>query len=169
MILDEEVFAVILAITIVASVVGIAQVLRPEVVESFTAIGLLNSECKIGNYPDVAVNGTQLDLCLFIANYMGRPIYYKVTYKLGGKDLLPTNSTPSPMEPVTNWFGVLGNRDNVTIPIRVPIVVYTQIPRDIALIFELWLYDTGLGNWTYSGRWVHLYINVTSPLPGVVR
>lgn len=169
LILDDEVFAVILAMTVVASVVGIAMVLRPET-EHWATLGLLNEECKIGKYPKTVINGSSQNLCIYVANYMGKPVYYKVIYKVGNRDTLPTNTTPSPSKPLTFWEGVLGDKDNVTIPIRVPVVVQGPLPREVALIFELWLYDTGAYEWVYSGRWGHVYVNVTLiPVEGMAQ
>ena len=164
LILDEEVFAVILAITIVASTVAIAFTLRPETVEPFTALGLLNEECKIGDYPRTVVNGSTIDLCIFVANYMGKPVYYEVLYKIGTSENLPSNTTPSPAEPVDKWIGVLNNKQNTTFKVKIPVYTSTLNTSEVALIFELWLYDTSTSSWVYSGRWNHLYVNVTFPV-----
>lgn len=161
MIMDEEVFAVLLAVTIVASVIGVALVIRPDVPEPFMAIGLLGENCKIGNYPRAVTNSSQVDLCMFVANYMGRPVLYKVVYKVGDRETLPTNTTPSPRDVILLWMGVLGNKENVTRPVIVPVVVHGPGAREVALIFELWVYDTSISDFAYSGKWVHYYVNVT--------
>lgn len=164
MILDEEVFAVLLALVVVASVFASAQILRPEVVEPFTALGLLNEERKIGDYPKVAVLNDTLTLYVFVYNYMGRPVYYRVVYKVGTNETLPTNSTPSAEPTIMEWRGVLGHDQNTTFPVKVP-VRYPEgrEPERVALIFELWTYDVESGKWVYSGRWVHLYVEVKRP------
>ncbi|MEM2253611.1 MAG: DUF1616 domain-containing protein [Desulfurococcaceae archaeon] len=165
LIIDEEVFAVMLAISVVASTVGIAVVLRPETVEPFTAIGLLNEDCRIGDYPTAASNNSFLNLCIFVLNHMGKPVYYRVIYKIGDRETIPTNTTPSLREPVLTWMGVLGDKQNTTKPIEVPVYTLEPLPSTVALIFELWLYDTELAQWIYTGRWVHLYMNITPLLP----
>ncbi|MEM0025579.1 MAG: DUF1616 domain-containing protein [Zestosphaera sp.] len=165
LIIDDEVFAVILAVSVVASVIGVVSVVRPEVTEPFTALGLLNEDCRIGYYPKTAANDSTLKLCFFVSNYMGKPVYYKVVYKIGDSETIPTNTTPSPREPVLTWFGVLGNMQNVTELIEVPVYTRKPLPDKVALIFELWLYDTESTQWVYTGRWTHLYINVTPPTP----
>ncbi len=157
MILDEEVFAVIMAIIVVGSVFGIAQVLRPSVVEPFTAIGLLNEECKIGDYPEIVVAGENITLCIFVHNYMGYPIYYKVVYKIGTNETLPTQNTSSPEPPVMEWKGFLDHNENTTFKVAITV---DRPGKKIALIFELWLYDPDKDTWVYSGRWVHLYVDV---------
>lgn len=161
MLLDEEVFAVVLAVSVVASAVGIALVLGPGGSEAFTAIGLLNSECRIGEYPVKAYNGSTLHLCLFIYNHMGEAIYYRVAYKIAASQGdMPTNTTPSPRPVIAEWKGVLGDGWNETTRVEVPVAAPSGSSR-VALVFELWVYRQGEG-WVYTGRWVHLYVNVTS-------
>lgn len=166
-VLDEEVFAVIVALAVVGSVLGIAQVLRPEVVEPFTAVGLLNSECRIGDYPREVFEGEELRLCIFVYNHLGHPQLVMVKYKVGSRDSLPTNSSPSPEATIRSFEYLLRHGGNVTSPIRVPIPVGSGlVGREVAMIFELWLYDLGVGGWVYSGRWVHLYVKVReAPVP----
>ena len=159
MLLDEEVFAVILALSIIASALGIALTLRPENPEPFTALGLLNEECKIGRYPTVAVNGSSIRLCISIANHLGHPAYFKVVYKLATAETLPNSTTPSPEQVVMEWRAVLSNGEEMVTPITVPVYTLRNEFR-IALVFELWIYDTTRGGWSYTGRWNHHYINV---------
>ncbi|WP_236698214.1 DUF1616 domain-containing protein [Pyrodictium occultum] len=164
LIMDEEVFAVIMAVIVVASVFTAAMILRPRSIEPFTALGLLNEECKIGYYPAEAYPGENLTLCIFVDNHMGEPIYYKVVYKVGNGSTLPSNTTPSPEPPLMEWRGVLGDGGNTTFRVVVPV----EPPRGLmgqraALIFELWVYDPGKGGWVYTGRWNHLYLKLVSP------
>ncbi|MEM4717797.1 MAG: hypothetical protein QXE81_03440 [Desulfurococcaceae archaeon] len=167
MILDEEVFAVILAISVVASVIGIAMILRPEIPEPFSAIGLLNENCKIGKYPESAISNTYLNLCISVSNYMGKPMYYKVVFKIGDNTTLPSNESPSPVEPIMEWYIVLGNKENQNILVDILVYADEPLPRTIALIFELWYYDTTRSTWNYTGLWVHNYIKVYfSPVSG---
>lgn len=163
--LDEEVFAVILAITIIGSVIGIAQVLRPEVaVEPFTALGLLNSECRIGDYPDRVFPNQNLTLCIFVFNHMGYPILAQVRYKIGDRESLPTNTTPSPRDVIKIFEFLIDSGENVTRRIEVPIAIMEA--DEATLIFELWLYDIDRMEWVYSGRWNHLHVKVVRvPLP----
>lgn len=164
LILDEEVFAVIMAITVIASIAGIAIVLKPDVTEPFIAIGLLNEECKVGEYPSTLYNSTHVDLCIYLVNYMGKPIYYRVVYKIGSRETLPTNTTPSSENDILSYPGLLDHGENKSFPVEIPVYTVDQLPREVALIFELWLYDTSIHKWIYSGRWVHLYVNVTFKL-----
>jgi len=160
-ILDDEVFAVIIAITAVASVFAAAQILYTGRGEEFIALGLLNSDCRIGDYPSSAANGSYLDLCIYIYNHMGRPIYYKIVYRIGSKDELPTNTTPSRAPELAEWRGVLGVGDNSTFRVRVPVYASAGLPANATLIFEAWVYSTSNSSWVYSGVWNHLHIAIT--------
>ncbi len=165
MIMDSEVQAVIVALAVVASVFAAASLLRPEVTEPFEAIGLLDESCKIGYYPSELVVGGNATLCIFVSNYMGHPIYYKVVYKIGLNTTLPTNTTPSPEQAVMEWRGVLEHGGNTTFLVEVPFKppeAYAGRDR-VALIFELWNYDAERGEWVYTGRWVHLYVKPVKP------
>ncbi len=166
-ILDDEVFAVLLAIVIVGSVFAIAQVIRPEVTEPFTAIGLLNEECRIGHYPKEVFQGQNLTLCIFLYNHMGYPLLMQVRYKIGTNETLPTNTTPSPQPVIKELEVLLDNNDNATILVQVPIAVGGEyVGKRVALIFELWIYDISKQEWVYTGRWNHLYVKVLeAPIP----
>ncbi len=166
-VLDDEVFAVLIALTIIASVVGITQVLRPEATEAFVAIGLLDSECRVGEYPKEVFEGEYVKLCIFLYNHLGRPQLMRVDYKLGSRDTLPTNTSGSPEEVITSFKFLLSHGGNVTKPISALIPTGRGlVGKEVAMIFELWLYDEDLDGWVYSGRWVHLYVNVReAPIP----
>ncbi len=157
--LDEEVFAVVLALVTVGSVAGAALLLRPAMVEPFLAIGLLNAECVIGDYPDTVFNGQNVSLCIFLDNHEGVPVYLQVRYKVVPPGMLPTNSTPSPAPTVEVFEAVLGRGENTTMRVGVPVNVSRDLVGGrVALVFELWRYVGG--GWVYTGRWVHLYVRV---------
>ncbi|PLJ76894.1 DUF1616 domain-containing protein [Infirmifilum sp. SLHALR2] len=162
MILDEEVFAVILAVVTVASVFAAAQLLRPEVQEPFTALGLLDAQCRIGDYPRRVIPGQPTDLCVFVYNHEGRPIYYKVVFRVGTNGTIPSNSTPSPELPIAEWRGALAHGENATFRVSVAVPQGFNGSR-AALIFELWVYNATEGGWVYTGRWTHLYVDVVRP------
>jgi hypothetical protein len=145
---------------VIASTLGIALTLRPGNPEPFTAIGLLNEDCKIGEYPRVVFNGSNIKLCVYVANYLGYPAYFKVVYKLAVTETLPSNTTYSPEQPLREWRIILGHSEEKTFPVNVSVYTLRGEMR-IALVFELWVYDTSINTWTYTGRWTHLYVNIT--------
>jgi len=158
--LDEEVFAVIMAVTIIGSTLGIALVLKPEITEPFTSLGLLNQECKIGDYPNRVYPGQSLVLCVFIYNHRDYPALVQVRYKIGDKTTLPTNTTPSPHYAIKIYEFFVGVGENITEKISVPILLSDTNVDEVALIFELWIYDVNSNEWIYTGIWNHLYVNV---------
>ena len=166
-ILDEEVFAVIIAITIVGSAIAIAQILRPEIVEPFNALGVLNEDCRIGEYPEYVYPRENLTLCIFVYNYRQYPALVQVRFKIGENATLPTNTSPSPSQVVKTFSFLIGSKENVTKVVIVPIAIDRSYEgKKIALIFELWIYDIDKKEWIYTGIWNHLYVNVVRvPIP----
>ncbi len=166
--LDEEVFAVLLAVIVVASVFSIAMILRPENPEPFTAIGLLNVNCKIGDYPDKVFNGDNITLCIFIDNHLDYAAMFEVRYKIADPNSLPTNETPSPKDTILSWNVLLNKYQNTTFKVEVPVnISLANASSRVALVFELWRLDPETREWVYTGRWVHLYVRVLeSPLGG---
>lgn len=159
-VLDEEVFAVILAISVVGSVLSLAAVLRPEVVEPFMALGLLDANCRIGKYPGEVSPGGEIELCVSIYNYVGYPILAQVRYKLADRGNLPTNTTPSKAVTIRNVTALVPHRQEVLRKVKLPIPVDAPQLEKVALVLELWVYDLKTGSWVYSGRWNHLYVRV---------
>lgn len=165
MILDEEVFAVILAITVVASVLSAALVVRDFTGygEPFISLGLLDSECRIGRYPSRLLIGVNQTLCVFIYNSMRRPVLCEVRLKIAiNRSTLPTDTTPSPADAVARWRRALPHATNVTFKVGIMITEeYSRLAGSrVILVFELWLYDTKSMKWSYSGRWTSRHITL---------
>lgn len=169
-ILNEEVFAVIIALTVVGVAIGIAQVVRPEIVEPFNSLGLLNKDCKIGDYPRYVYPGQNLTLCVNIYNHRPYPALLQIRYKIGDNSTLPTlppDVVPS-SRPVIKVFEFLLNvKENLTKLIEVPIPVEDVVDKqEVALIFELWIYDIDRKEWVFTGIWNHRYVMVLKvPIP----
>lgn len=156
MIFDEEVLAVLLAVTVVISVLGLALTVFPREGEPFLAIGLLSERGVIGDYPSQVPNGTSLKLHVFVSNHNGRTELLSVRVYLVPYGVLPTNTTPLDVKPVIERRLVLENGGNVTVPVDVKLAV--DRTGRYTLVAELWLYEEA---WKYTGRWVHLHLNVT--------
>lgn len=167
--LDDEVFAVVMAVVVIGSVFAAAQVLAPRNPEPFSAIGLLNQDCVIGDYPTEAYEGDNLSLCLFVDNHLGHAALFRVVYKIGTNTSIPTNESPSPEAPIAEWEFLLEDGGNTTKKVVVPLIADLggEVSKRVALIFELWYLNPSTGGWEYTGRWVHLYLLVKKPvLPG---
>lgn len=158
MIIDEEVLAVLTALVIVGSVLSIAMLI-PRKPEPFLAIGLLNEKGYIGDYPTTIVAGEPVRLNVFLANYLGRVALLQVRVKLGSRGWIPSNSTPLDAPALQNITVVLEDGKNLTVPVTLKI---SEPGINRAIVFELWMFNTTSGTWVYTGRWNHLYVNVTA-------
>lgn len=160
MILDEEVFAVIMAISIVASAVGIAMSI-PRNPEPFTALGLLNEEGKIGEYPREVYVNRSFRLNVFVSNHLGYTTLFSVKAKLGRGEI-PTNETPLNAPVLAEKYALLCHQCNITIPFELKL---SEPARNETLVFELYQYNPARATWDYTGRYVFLRVNVTEVLP----
>jgi len=148
-----------MAIVIVSSIVAIAMTI-PRKKEPFVAIGILNEEGKIGDYPRNLISGKSIKLNVFIDNHEGEASAFMVLVKLGSKGNIPNNTTPLDSKPIWNYTIVLNDGSNITIPVELNL---SGEGRDIAIVFELWEFNSS--EWVYTGRWCHLYVNLTRGAP----
>jgi len=157
-IMDEEVTAVVLALIIVASVFAVAYIVnKSRVAEPFSAIGLLGPNKKIGNYPTHVHPGEKFLLWVYVHDYEGHVMLYRIYVKLGNRSTF-INSTIPAKAPIIDYFDLcLTHNESMLIP------VYLSINKtgSYKLIFELWYYDPSTRKFRYKGLWTHLYINVT--------
>ena len=159
--LDDEVFAVLTAIIVVASVFTAALIVKPSHTEPFSAIGLLDQNCKIGDYPDFVLIGENITLCTYISNHEGSPQAYMVKYKFTTPQDIPTNTTPSGARALLRRIVVLDDKQDTTFKVEIPIPYNPgMIGRNATLVFELWKFDTVKDEWVYTGKWVHLHVKV---------
>lgn len=161
MVLDDEVLAVLTAIVTVACVLAAALSI-PRQVEPFLALGILGEKGKIGDYPSTILAGEPVRLHVFVMNHLGRSAALKVVAKLGSRGNIPNSSTPLDSAAICEHVIVLTHGQNVTIPIQLTI---EREGVNVALVFELWMLNTTSGAWVYTGRWNHLYVNVTRGVP----
>jgi hypothetical protein len=157
MIVNEEVWAVILAIIVVGGVFAVSQAyLSGRVVEPFSELGLLGRYMKIGDYPRDLVVGDNATFYVYVGNHMGRPMYYIVMVKLGDR-----NSTidPAPLEPIYTFERILLHNETWIFRVDLPI---ERPGLNQRIIVELWIYNETIKGIQYHGRWTQLWINVTS-------
>ncbi len=156
--MDEEVFGVVAAICIVVTVFVIGYVVtHSKVTEPFSAIGLLGPTKKIGGYPRVVMVGQKFLLWVYLFDYEGKIMWYRVLIKLGNRTTF-INSTIPAHAPVIDYVeACLYHNESTLIP------VWLSINRSgsYKLIFEVWYYNVKLRKFVYKGIWTHIYINVT--------
>ncbi|MGC9069155.1 MAG: DUF1616 domain-containing protein [Thermoprotei archaeon] len=160
-IFDEEVLAVIIAIVIVAAVLATTQIINSgRVTEPFSALGLLNQNAKIGDYPKEVIAGTSFQLNIYIENYEGKTMYYKILVKIGNKTSIINGTTPLNTQPILELRRVLPHNTSTIIPVNITLY---QPTTNLRLVFEMWILNETTQNFTYYGRWNQLWLNVTKP------
>ena len=160
MITSGEVWAVILAVMIVASVFAVAQVITAgRVVEPFSELGLLGPKMKIGDYPTRVLVGDKIKLYIYIGNHMGYPVWYIVYAKLGNRTTFVNSTIPANLPPIWKYQILLPHNSNTTKQVT---LTMNKTGTNLKLIFELWYIDPTTGEQKYY-TWTHLYLNVTAP------
>ena len=159
MLLSEEVWAVIAAIIIVASVFAVSQIIwSSRVVEPFSAIGVLGPHKKIGDYPREVFVGEPFTLYVYVHNYMGKPMLYEVMIKLVNQSVQITQTNPAPVEPMMTFRHALLHNETWIFPVNITL---TEPGTKWRLVFELWAYNPDTDKVEYLGLWCHLWLNVT--------
>ncbi|MHA1582085.1 MAG: DUF1616 domain-containing protein, partial [Candidatus Baldrarchaeia archaeon] len=83
---DEGVFAVVLAILVIVCVFAMSQMFYAgRVVEPFSQLAVLGPDKKLGGYPSEVRAGEKFKLYMYVGNQMGRVMYYIVYIKLGNR------------------------------------------------------------------------------------
>ncbi|MEM2743409.1 MAG: DUF1616 domain-containing protein, partial [Candidatus Methanomethylicaceae archaeon] len=127
-ILNDEVLAVIAAIIVVSGVFATIQILNTGL-EPFSELGLLGPEGKIANYPRVIEAGKPFRINVYIGNYEGHVMYYRILIKIGDK-----NSTiPLTNEPIMEIRSILMHNTSEIIPID---IIVNNLGDNIRLVFE---------------------------------
>ena len=158
MLLSEEVWAVILAVIVVASVFAASQaLLSKRVVEPFSELGVLGPTKKIGDYPKLVVAGENITLYCYVGNHMGKPMYYAVYVKVGSRE---TPVDPAPLDPVLKLYTVLEHNTSTLIPVTITLKTPGVNRR---IIFELWALNETTMSFQYHERWCQIWVNVTAP------
>jgi uncharacterized membrane protein len=161
---NEEVLAVITAILIIATIFAAVQIINSErVIEPFSALGLLNKNAKIGDYPREVVAGTPFQLNVYIENHEGKTMYYKILVKLGNKTSIINETKPLNAQPILELRTVLPHNKSILIPVNITIY---QPMTNLRLIFEMWIFNETKQAFTYYHRWNQLWLNVTKPPAG---
>jgi hypothetical protein len=161
---NEEVLAVITAILIIATIFAAVQIINSErVIEPFSALGLLNKNAKIGDYPREVIAGKPFQLNVYIENHEGKTMYYKILVKLGNKTSIINETTPLNAQPILELRTVLPHNKSILIPVNITIY---QPMTNLRLVFEMWIFNETKQVFTYYHRWNQLWLNVTKPPSG---
>jgi len=157
--IDEEVGAVILTVIVASLALISPYLLMPRgVVETFSEIGVLGADMRIGDYPRTVATNEALNLCVYIGNHEGRIMYYVVRVKLGDEGTLVDDTTPAGVPVLATYEAILANGQNCTIPVSITLGRPNGHAR---LIFELWVVGENGTELEYHGRWLQVWIDIT--------
>lgn len=158
--IDEEVRAVVLAVVVLGAALAVSQAITAgRVAEPFSAIGILGPNMKIGDYPNEVLAGEPFRLYIYVENNEGKVMYYRILEKVGDNSTLVNETAPADLPALATYEAILCSGENSTIPAEITL---TNPAQGVKLIFELWAAGED-GSWHYTGRWNHLWVNVTSP------
>ncbi|HJW98207.1 MAG TPA: DUF1616 domain-containing protein [Candidatus Bathyarchaeia archaeon] len=154
----DQVCAAILGIILIIAVFMAAQFfLTGRTGETFSELGILGPQMRLGDYPKEVVAGDAVNLFVYIGNQMGGPVYYSVMIKIGDNN---TSVNPAPIETSMKLEKILQQNQNWTSPINIKL---TQAGLNQRIIFELWTYNDTMGGFEYNQRWGQIWLNVTAP------
>nr|MDO8043346.1 DUF1616 domain-containing protein [Candidatus Baldrarchaeota archaeon] len=156
---DEEVFAVVLAILVIVCVFAMSQMFYAgRVVEPFSQLAVLGPDKKLGGYPSEVHVGEKFKLYMYVRNYMGRVMYYIVYIKLGNRSV-PLNLTyPYPAPVIARFERILMHNESWIFPIY---LVMNETGINYRIVFELWIYNETIASEQFHQRTCQLWLNVT--------
>ncbi len=161
MTIDKQISYVIMIVIFSLGVLTAVPPILPErVVEPFTELGILGPNLKLGDYPDSVEVGESFTLFLYLGNHESRIMYYRTLAKFGGELSFASETEPMDAPVIAFYDHFILNDGNVTRQLSLSAEVVGTNRR---LVFELYEYDESADDFVYSGEWVQLWMNVTSP------
>jgi hypothetical protein len=154
----EQVCALILGMTIIVAFFVASPLFLPKGTgETFSELGILGPNNKLGDYPSVIVASETVYLNVYVGNQMGKPIDYIVMIKLGDNE---TSINPAPLQPIQQFEAIVPSNGTWTFPFN---VTMSKVGLNQRLIFELWTYNETINQNQYHERWGQIWLNVTAP------
>ncbi len=140
------------------SIYVLVQPFVPPYTEKFSDLGVLGPSKLIGGYPtSVSTNHTIL-LYGYVGNYEGSAQFYQILVKLGNQSTQVSNSTFANAPILQTYSSLLQNNQSSIFPINLEL---SQPGTNQRLIFELWKFAPNQNDFTYTGQWSQVWLNVT--------
>jgi uncharacterized membrane protein len=159
MIDDQVKGALLVALVLMGLLAGGSYWIEHRVSEPFSELGLLGPNQKIGDYPKTLLVNQNFSLFLYVGDHEGRAMYYDVRVKLGD-DSSVVNETVSLASPVLYDYRVMLTDNGTWLQ---PVSLSIDRPgTNLRLVFEMWVYNTTLGDFSYYSRWNQLFLNITT-------
>jgi len=158
-VVDRDTAVLALAVVTILAVLAAVYPILPTNNEPFSELGILGPGQKIAGYPTTVAVGQQFPLYVYVGNHEGVIEYYQVLVKEGNQATVISNSTSANLPPVLADSLVLGDNSSTTFPVTLSM---STVGLNQRLVFELWMFNATTSNFTYTGLWGQLWINVTS-------
>ncbi len=157
---DDDLKFLALALIGLMAVVAVYPILAERrAAVAFSELGILGPNMKMGDYPQVVTVGQRFNLYLYVGNHEGGAEYFRVLAKLGGLNSTLSNNVPLDAPVLGSWDFVLPNEVNSTLPVSLSL---DKAGLNQCVVFELYMYDSGINGFVYHQRWVQLWLDVTT-------
>ena len=160
--IDRQItYTIVFIIVSLGLLTAVPPIMPKRVVEPFSELGILGPNMKLGDYPSELSMGEHFELYLYNGNHEGRVTYYRTVVKVSDRSTNVSDTEPLNVPAIGNFDVVLADGQNATTPM---ILSLNEAGLNRRIVFELHKYDSGEGNFVYSGEWLQMWLNVTSPI-----
>jgi uncharacterized membrane protein len=156
--LDRETASIALVLTTALAVLAAVYPVLPTNGQPFSELGVLGPSQQIGGYPTNVTSGQQIHLYGYIGDHEGGAAYYQFVVKLGNASTSVSNSTAASAPVIFTRYQVLDDNQTTTFPVTLAV---TSVGTNQRLIFELWSFNETTTQFSYTGLYNQLYLNVT--------
>ena len=156
--MDRETGVLALAVVTILAVLAAIYPILPANGENFSELGVLGPGQKIAGYPTSVAVGQQFTLYVYVGDHEGEAAYYQVLVKEGNQATVISNSTSANLPPVLTSSLVLQDNSSSIFPVSLSMSAAGLNQR---LIFELWMFNSTTTNFTYTGLYNQIWLNVT--------
>jgi uncharacterized membrane protein len=158
--MHRDVAVTVLVLVTLIAVLAAVQPILPSNSERFSDLGVLGPNMAIGGYPTNVAQGAVVHLYVYVGNHERAVAYYQVVVKLGNSTTQVSNSTAADAPEIWSYSLILADNKSSTFPVALSM---GTAGTNLRLIFELWSYNISSSQFTYTGLWDQLWINVTGP------
>ncbi|MHA1144825.1 MAG: hypothetical protein ACTSRW_08825 [Candidatus Helarchaeota archaeon] len=145
----------IVTVIVVATVAWNLMTTRP-----YSYLAILDENGGDNFSPEMKVNDL-FNATVVIGNFEYRSMLYRIWIKAGNVSTTTSSTSPATISVYNQTYfeSCLSFYQTCRIDVQFNLTV---IQNNTKLIFELWKYDVTSRVFTYSGSWVHVWINVTT-------
>ncbi|HVP24270.1 MAG TPA: DUF1616 domain-containing protein [Conexivisphaerales archaeon] len=157
----DKIRAVALAGIIILGLMTAGQFwLEHRVAEPFSEVSVLGPSMTIGGYPSTVSAGQNASFFVRVSNHEGHVAYYDVRTKVGDMTTVVNQTAWADLPTSLDERVILVDGENSTLPMQ---LAFLQPANDTKVIFEVWVFNSAVNGFQYSGLWGQILLNVTAP------